>query len=705
MKYHSVPEQANESNGDDDIKIVKHSAELNVELPNLETTDSIDRHSSESNITQNTNITPTRYNNKAKEIVDFEYIDSLGKDIKDVDQCDNSNTFISHSSSLVNSVERTTAPSSMVNSISRYDNSYNSNLSPSTNFQTPCGRNPKRRNTSSSCFDECFQNKDNEKLTNLNLLGVKKKLVESAADSTEVSGISSNETQHSQINGPILLSAVLQVIASIQKFKNGEPNGVNRGKLLTSTANTNCTTAVVNNLTVNNNNNIANNNVNIAAQILGSKLPGVHPTTAALALAYSLSVAASTKRTSNAIVNSDDFIQNLNQIIFERISSNNYYSGNTDNTNNLKITNDLLQSIVSSLNSVVTHSQSEVTTNIQKKNTEYLISPNRLNEYNNNSKLFRFKEESKASGSSYNFNLPPMDFIMNEKLIHNDSRKVLNYQNVINNSYPNKSMLYDIVNNTNVNYHKLLSNLDAESSLEIGSEIEEPFNKIEYTNEGCQISESTFNSKSFVNDNIQTVAKSYQLMHENNNPLSLMSSEINRCSEKKIILESSNNYIWNDILYNQVFDHVDFDAPFSRKHAYLRNELLFYNKPVLEIDHGGDSFSAPNYIRIPNHYHYHSNHKSNTYSHNYNVKHPNLYNVSSKSHIVPPYKYQSSSNIDFYNLHKYNPRIQSFCDDLLVNSSNKKNSQIFNSINYLMQIVGDGNVNSNSKMNNNGNTN
>ncbi|OII72592.1 uncharacterized protein cubi_03328 [Cryptosporidium ubiquitum] len=694
MKYHSENGQIKESKGDEGVKIVKHSTEFNVDLPNLETTDSIDRHSSDSNLAQSNNITPTRCS-RTKEIKNIEYTGSLGKDIKNADQGDISNTFISNPSSLVNSVERTTAPSSMMSSISRYDSCYTSNLSPSTNFQTPCGRNPKRRNTSTLCFDEYLQNNENDKSNNLNHSGIKKELLGST-NSTEISRVSNNETQSNQISGSVLLSAVLQVIASIQKLKNGEPNGTNRSKVLTNTANTKNTTAAVNNLVLNNG--MANNNVIAAAQILGSKLPGVHPTTAALALAYSLSVAASAKKTSGGVSNSDDFIQNLNQIISERISCNNH-SGNTENTDNMKITNELLQVIVSSLNSVVSHSQGEVGINIQKKDSDYLMSPNKTNELNNNFKLSRLGGETKASGSSYNLNLPPMDFIINEKPMYNDSRKVTNYPNIAGNSFPNKTMLHEVVNNNiniiNTNYK--LPHLDIGSGLGIGMGpgIEESFSRIEYGGEVCQASE-TNSSKSIVNESTQITTKSNYLVHENNNPLSLMLSEISKCSEKKIILESSNNYIWNDILYNQVFDHVDFETPFSRKHAYLRNELLFYNKPILEIDHGGDSFSTPNYIRIPNHQH-HSNNKVTTYSHNYNVTNPSFFG-NSKPHFPLPSKY-SSNNSDLYNFHKYNPRIQSFCDDLLVNSANRKNSQIFNSINYLMQIVGDGNIN--GKMNGN----
>ncbi|KAH8584630.1 uncharacterized protein ELE39_000510 [Cryptosporidium sp. chipmunk genotype I] len=690
MKCSSKIERAKELKSDEDVKIVKHSSELGVELPTLETTDSIDRQSSDStSLAQNISITPTRCP-KEKRISNIEYMGSLGKDMKDVslNQGDVSNAFGSHSSSLVNSVERTTAPSSMMGSLSRYDSCYGSNLSPSTNFQTPCGRNPKKRNISNPCLGESFQNKENDKSNNSNFLGSKKDLVESTGQ-TSISGVSNSAIQPNQISGSVLLSAVLQVIASIQKLKSGEQlNGVGRGRMVTNTANINSANTVVSNVaTVNNNS---------AAQILGSKLPGVHPTTAALALAYSLSVVASAKKTSGgAAINSDDIIQSINQIVPEKISGCNF----AENADNTKITGELIQSIVSSLSSLISHSQGESRSTIQRRDTDYLVSPNKASEFNDISKLSKPGVDSKVSGPSYNLKLPPMDFIINEKSMCNNSRKVTSFQNVgKNDSFsPNKSTFLDMTNNNicNANNYKLHPYLDAESSSGINSGIENSFGQIEYTNRVSQIN-GVNHSKSVISnaESVQTEVNNSQQIRESNNPFSLILSEISRCSEKKIILESSNNCIWNDLSYNQVFDHVDFQAPFTRKHAYMRNELVLYNKPILEIDHGGDSFSMPSYVRIPSTNHLSSNNRS-SYSHNYNLNHSNTYS-GSKLHFISSSKYPPSNNYDLYSLYKYNPRIQSFCDDLLVNSGDRKNSQIFNSINYLMQIVGDGGMNNNN---------
>ncbi|CUV07649.1 unnamed protein product [Cryptosporidium hominis] len=692
MKFNSKNERTKELKCDEDVKIVMHSNELGVELPTLETTDSIDRQSNDSiSSAQIISLTPKRCS-KGKEISNIEYMASFGKENRDLNQGDvTNNMFGSQSSSLVNSVERTTAPSSMMGSLSRYD-SYNSNLSPNTNFQTP-GRDPKRRNISNiSSLGESFQNKENEKSNNSNFLGSRKDLVESNG-LTNISGVSNSTIQSNQINNSVLLSAVLQVIASIQKLKNGEQaNAVSRGRMATNTANINNTNTVMSNGVIINN--------NATTQILGSKLPGVHPTTAALALAYSLSVAASAKRNLGGTpVNFDDVIQGLNQIISEK-NSNNNLAMNTENTDNLKISGELIQSIVSSLSSLISNSQGESANTIQKKDKDCLVSPNRTNEFSDISKISKLGGiDSRASGPSYNLKLPPMDFIINEKSLCNDFRRANNFQNVGNNNFNlNKSVLLDVTNNiSNANNYKFQSYLEAESSLVMEPRIEDSFSQIEYVNQTSQMNRLNHSKSTASNtENIQNeISNNSRLLRENNyNPLL---SEIYRCSEKKIILESSNNCIWNDLLYNQVFDHVDFETPFTRKHAYMRNELVFCNKPILEIDHGGDSFSMPSYIRIPSNNFPNSNNR-NAYSNNNNINHSNIYN-NSKPNFTHSSKYPPPNNFDFYNLHKYNPRIQSFCDDLLVNTNNRRNSQIFNSINYLMQIVGDGNMNNNNSNN------
>ncbi|KAL7066425.1 hypothetical protein ACR3K2_31390 [Cryptosporidium serpentis] len=78
-----------------------------------------------------------------------------------------------------------------------------------------------------------------------------------------------------QINGPLILSAVLQVLASIQNTK-GTCDGLSEDKIDYNIVKDNC--KIINN----------------ASKILDTKLPGVPPATAALALAYCLSVAATT---------------------------------------------------------------------------------------------------------------------------------------------------------------------------------------------------------------------------------------------------------------------------------------------------------------------------------------------------------------------------------------------------------------------------
>ncbi|KAK9170782.1 Uncharacterized protein cmbei_8001050 [Cryptosporidium meleagridis] len=698
MKFNSKNEGTKELKCDKDVKIVMHSSELGVELPTLETTDSIDRQSNELiSSAQIISLTPKRCS-KGKEVSNIEYIASFGKENKDLNQGDVTNMFGSQSSSLVNSVERTTAPSSMMGSLSRYDSCYNSNLSPNTNFHTPSGRDSKRRNISNiSSLGEGYQNKENEKSNNSNLLGSKKDLAESSG-LANISGASKSTIQSNQINNSVLLSAVLQVIASIQKLKNGEQsNTVSRGRLATNMTNTNNASTVMSNGAINNNG---------ATQILGSKLPGVHPTTAALALAYSLSVAASAKRTlSGAAVNSDDVIQSLNQIISEKNSNNNNFAMNTESNDNTKITGELIQSIVSSLSSLISNFQGESANTIQKKDKDCLVSPNKTSELNDVSKISRLgKMDSRALGPSYNLKLPPMDFIINEKSLCNDSRKAINFQSVENNNFNlNKSVLLDVTNNNinNTNNYKFSPYLEAESSLGMEPRIEDSFSQIEYVDQASQMnrfnrSKSMASNTESIQNEVNNNSRLLRENNNNNNNSNPLLSEISRCSEKKIILESSNNCIWNDLLYNQVFDHVDFETPFTRKHAYLRNELVFCNKPILEIDHGGDSFSIPSCIRVPGN-NFPNNNNRNAYTNNNNINHSNIYS-NSRSNFTHSSKYPPN-NLDFYNLHKYNPRIQSFCDDLLVSTNNQRNSQIFNSINYLMQIVGDGNMNNNNNNN------
>lgn len=729
MRQYSRSVQAKEIKSEEQVKIVKHSSELSVELPTLETTDSIDRHIGDSSLAQSVNATPKRCLG-GKRVANIDGVGGsvvTGKNSKDLvcGQCgDASNLSESYSSSLVNSVERTTAPSSIVASSSRHDVCYNSNSSPGTNFQTPCGRNAKRRNISSEFFEDMQNKERGGKFGNLSLVGSSNTL------GTPGMVVPNGINNQNQANGYVLLSAVLQVIASIQKMRSG---GQSKASALSSTKASG--NAVMSGTVTNGSGCVAGNNaVNAAAQILGSKLPGVHPTTAALALAYSLSVAvASTKKMAGGggVGASEDIIQSLSQLVSERTSfggGGSVSAGGPESAEGFKITNELLQNIVSYLNSVVSHSSSqggeagvgEVVH--QKRDPDHLLSPAKVNE---------LRHES--SHCSYNLKLPPMDFILNDKPAMHGSGgfwKAGSGPDAENFNYLNASDPSEM--EVPIRHHRFSHSLELGTvRLESGCGIEDSSGQFEYARwerGGMEEEEAVMHRLAGAggmasNYDIQTGAVYGGEVNGGGGDsrsrllpsFTTVLAEISKCSEKKIMLESSGNYIWNDVSYNQVFDHVDFETPFSRTHAYLRNELVFCNEPVLEIDHeGGDySLSLPGHLRIPtnscqNHPLQVAESKSVVHpQHGYGIIGGGSYGLNSNSARQPPglapqvlLQPASNNTNDVYGQQRYsNPKIQSFCDDLLINSnSGIKNSQIFNCINYLMQLVGSNGANSNGNL-------
>ncbi|KAK6590067.1 hypothetical protein RS030_182692 [Cryptosporidium xiaoi] len=552
---------------DKKVKIVKHSSNLKGVLPTLETADSLDRTVNVPYLPQqeqgaNGNITPKR---------------SLKNN-------DMSNCFEAHPS-VINSIDRTTAPSSELNSHFRYDISTSvSNLSPNINgYQTPSNRLNKKRNTS-CIYNETQINKfesnnlgqvKNYYLGNNNfnsITGVGFSNANSNVGNINTSHIANSDlganpslnfnvnsnANNPQINAPILLSAVLQVIASLQRLKNNasQNNGNSNARIDHPGYND---ISSVNNTT----------NVSTASQILGTKLPGVHPTIAALALAYSLYVAASNQVQSkdanngsiinNLNINSEELLQNLNQLIYERIHSLN-------------------------LNAKLNNSSG------QNNDTR---SKSKSNEANNN-KLYHgnYNVKNEINNNAYNLNLPPMDFILTETRTENDAG--LNNEVRINN----------------------------------------------YT--GVDL----FEYSSYSEDDYENSIKGYfDNLHSH------------KMESDPIKLETSNNCIWDDLAYNSFLESVDFDTAYSRKHAFIRNELLFKHKPVIEIE------------------------RENCDSRN-----------------------KSTSN-KFNNIgdQTLNNRLYSICDDFLVKNSEEKNP--INSINSLLKIVsGFNNVNNKSGNNTNNNS-
>ncbi|KAJ1608139.1 hypothetical protein OJ252_2626 [Cryptosporidium canis] len=675
MRHQSKSARSREANAEGGVKIVKHSSELGIELPTLETTDSIDKQISDASSAPSCSVTPKR-SLRGKCGGSVEQVGAAGKDVKGTSQLDASGALESHSSSLANSVERTTAPPSMVGSISRYDSCYGSSLSPGTSFHTPCERDSKRRNTSSACF-EGLQSQESGQPNGPNLTGVGKDSLGSVCVANS-SGIPSAGGHPSQVNGYVLLSAVLQVAASIQKMKNGgeanrgdRPVGALDGKNSAGTG----VSSTLNGVQLTNG---AANTVSAAAKILGSKLPGVHPTTAALALAYSLSVAASNKKVSGGAVSSEDIIQSLNQFVSERVAANGGQPGGAEGSDNIKATSDLLQTIVAYLSSVASQSQGEPPVGLQRGGAENQYSPNRSSD---------FGDESKALSGSYNLNLPPMDFILNDKSARGASEKVSNVQGVQSLSYSAPSGGQDSLLREDMQCRK-----SCKLGVETGSATEGSLCQTEYANLGYQTRDASQSKETVVGqfgDFQVEVGHSHGV--QDYDPLRIV-SEIHRSSGKKIALESSDNCIWDDISYNQVFDHIDFEVPFSRSHAYLRNELIFYNRPILEVDHGGDPLPTQKHIHAPGQ-NPSSGCRGTAFPSSNSSANPSLHSIHGRAHAGPQSKILAANSSDIHNIYKYNPKIQSLCDELLVSSSNRRNSQIFNSINYLMQIVGNPSAN------------
>ncbi|KAJ1612711.1 hypothetical protein OJ253_471 [Cryptosporidium canis] len=656
MRHQSKGARSREAKAEGGVKIVKHSSELGIELPTLETTDSIDKQISDASSAPSCSVTPKR-SLRGKCGVGIEQVGVAGKDVKGTSQLDASGALESHSSSLANSVERTTAPPSIVGSISRYDSCNGSSLSPGTSFHTPCERDSKRRNTSSACI-EGVQNQESGRPNGPNLTGVGKDPLGSVCVAN-CSGIPNAGGHPSQVNGYVLLSAVLQVAASIQKMKNG--GEANRGDrpvgVLDSKSSVGTGTGVSSTLNSAQLINGAASTVSAAAQILGSKLPGVHPTTAALALAYSLSVAASNKKVSGGAVSSEDIIQSLNQFVSERVAANGGQPGGAEGSDNIKVTNDLLQTIVAYLSSVASQSSD-------------------------------FGDESKALSGSYNLNLPPMDFILNDKSTRSASENVSNVQGVHNMPYSAPSGGQDSLLREDVQCRK-----SCKFGAETGSVTEGSLCQTEYANLGYQtrdVSKSKEAATGQIGDFQVEVGHSHGVQ-EDYDPLRII-SEIHKSSGKKIALESSDNYIWDDISYNQVFDHIDFEVPFSRRHAYLRNELIYYNRPILEVDHGEDRLHSQKHIHAPGQ-NPSSVCRGTAFPSSSSSTNPSLHSIPGRSHAGPQSRILAASSSDIHSINKYNPKIQSLCDELLVSSSNRRNSQIFNSINYLMQIVGNPSTN------------
>ncbi|OII77191.1 hypothetical protein cand_021730 [Cryptosporidium andersoni] len=122
-----------------------------------------------------------------------------------------------------------------------------------------------------------------------------------------------------KINGPLILSAVLQVLASIQNTK-GTCDGLSENKIDHNIVKDNC--KIINN----------------ASKILDAKLPGVPPATAALALAYCLSVAATTAQLrKNENLTSDETLLTINNTSnnINTVSSENKPDKNTNKTLNV----------------------------------------------------------------------------------------------------------------------------------------------------------------------------------------------------------------------------------------------------------------------------------------------------------------------------------------------------------------------------------
>ncbi|KAF7456551.1 hypothetical protein HWI79_2896 [Cryptosporidium felis] len=630
-------------------KIVKHSNEFSVELPTLETTDSMERQIHEQGVSQN-NVTPKRWSKGRGKVVEGENLDPNQNPI-------GLSVIESHSSSLTNSIERTTAPSSILGSLSRSSSHYEgSNLSPTAGFQTPHGRSSKKRNISCSLLDDNPQVKNGESFNAS--MGARR----DGALGGGTSGTGGN-LGSAQVNGSVLLSAVLQVIASIQKMKGGGTN-INSG--------------IGSN--VNGGDHILQGRgagSNSAVQILGSKLPGVPPATAALALAYSLSVAASASAGSGnkgvkgsgnpqasltgQPVPSEEASQNVGQLLSERLVG--IASGcGVEGLENIKVNGELLQSIAASLGSVVASSQSEVPNAVgAQKRVE--TAPQVMYQAQNKhigGGVSAVSSSASACECGYgssacNLNLPPMDFIINEN-------KQQAFQEV--KSYP------DLKDISPVEIPALteMDSFQQQSSLEKG-------NDFGNGDESTAFNESTTGAPVFEDGSTGGSKR------PRNDPFSLVCSEIIKNSIFQIPLVSSNNCIWNDISYNHAFEHFGFEIPFSRNHAYLRNELLLRESPRLEVEFdSGEFYSQSSDFPIESAFVGQKPAQTTSGSIDF---------LGSESHHIhqsqaPKYP----SNYDAAFNQRLNPGIQSFCDDLLVSSSNKRNNHIFNSINYLMQIVG-----------------
>ncbi|KAH8738614.1 hypothetical protein FG386_000609 [Cryptosporidium ryanae] len=567
---------------DKKVRIVKHSNDLKGVLSTLETTDSIDRSVNIPYLTQqqeqgiNGNITPRKSFKNNNFDITYQNNDIIP------------NYYESYSSAI-NSTDRTTAPSSKFNSHFRYDTSASvSNLSPNGNgYQTPSDRLIKRRNTLCTYAENqyndnnCNQNQlknfhvGSNNLNSINGIGfnncdnnignVGAKPISNVDLSTN-SNINAN-ANNPQLNAPVLLSAVLQVIASLQRLKNN--NSQNNVDVRSDNQSYNEASS---------SNNIVNGNT--ASQILGTKLPGVHPAIAALALAYSLSVATSNpiqSRDSNNLpinnlnINSEELLQGLNQLIYERINSLNL---------NSKLNSDL------SKNNVIKNKSISKEINNQCCNN---VSYNVKNEVSNNN-------------NAYNLNLPPMDFILTEKTTETKTYGDLNFMD-------------------NGNNISKCNELDL----------------FEYSNYG--------------EGNGEDSIKGYYGNLYNH-----------KMEYDQIKLETSNNCIWDDLSYNSSLESIDFDTAYSRKHAFIRNELLFKYKPILEIERGS---------------YYSSRNKIN----------------ANKNAL---------NNLNYTNDQIMNSKLHSICDDFLVKNSEEKNP--INSINSLLQIVNGFNNSNNhdgKSMNNN----